>query len=171
MRPFLPLPTGLIGDVGLAKPRYDEGRPFYPFLSYEQILIVLAIFAVGAVVVLVFASEDARMGIIIGGACGMAPSVLITAPYEIVVRTSRPLPWIDFTRNYLVASRYKRAANQPEDGEIWVSALSAWRVWRDAKLTIIATNDGLHVKGPRSLIGPLARNYKRIAAQGARSSQ
>ena len=169
-QPFLPLPTGLIGDVSSAKPLYGAGRPFYPFLSYEQLFIILAIFAVGVGLVFFFASEGLRTGIIVGGICGMVPPVLAAAPYELHVTTPRPIPWAEFTREYLAASRCELFARPANKEEVWTSTLSGWRAWRDAKFTIVMSDNSVYVKGTRGMVLPLSRNWKRIASQGPRLS-
>jgi len=131
-------PSGLIGRASAPVLLYRKGQPFIPFTSYPQFMIVLAIiFAVGIGALTSFqiglkphnAMHATLIGAVIGAAVGIIPSIIGGMPYGLRLNSPRPVPWIAFTRNYLVHSRFKKieAECEPEK-ETWISNVPWWRV-------------------------------------------
>ena len=172
----LTLPTGLIGRAGRPVLLYREGWPFIPFTSYSQFIIVLAIFAVGICTFAVFqagllrasgATHAALIGALIGGAIGIIPSVIASMPYSLKLNSPRPMPWVAFTRTYLVRSRLRRIETECEsEQETWIPDLPWWRTWPNLSVVVTAGEGEVHVIGPRSMIMPLSRNWTRIQSLG-----
>ena len=172
----LVLPSGLIGRASAPVLLYRKGQPFIPFTSYPQFIIVLAIFAVGISAFALFqtgllktagAMHAALIGALIGAAVGIIPSVIASMPYSLKLNSPRPLPWVAFTRTYLVRSRLRRIETKREsEQEIWIPDLPWWRTWPNLNVVVTVGEEEVYVTGPRSMIMPLSRNWTRIQSLG-----
>jgi hypothetical protein len=77
------------------------------------------------------------------------------------------VPWVAFTRSYLVHSRLKKIETEFEpEKETWIPNLPWWRVWPNQNVVITIGEKEVYVTGPRSMIMPLSRNWKRIQSLG-----
>jgi hypothetical protein len=142
----LPLPTGLIGTADPVAFDYQACRPCFPFLSLSQVALVLVIYAAITGLFSLFAPRGSLLFAAGGALIGMLPSIWEAVPSRLVVRTPRPQPWADFTREWVALSRYKQRSN---DIDTW-----------------LPDNDVLEVEGARRLLGQLKRNFDRISARG-----
>lgn len=164
-RPKLPLPTGLIGEAGPVAYDYVAGRPFFPFLSLAQIAILVAMYAVGMGLFALFIHREVLPFTATGALVGMLPSIWASAPSRVFVRTPRPEPWAEFTREWASASRY-RAADGGTD--LWLADTPIWVRWPGDRIRLRLTDDGLEVTGRLQLMRQLKRNFDRITARGHR---
>jgi hypothetical protein len=172
-RPKLPIPKGLIGRSEKPVLLYSKARPFAPFSSYVQFMVVMVLLAavMGAITLFAFAGDTlfhAQLtGALIGATVGMSPSIMSSMPYGLRLHTPRPEHWLAFTRDYLVFSRCKKVEGAPGPGqELWISERPRWRVWPNSEVIVFADQEEIYVTGPRSMILPLSRNWKRMEALG-----
>jgi hypothetical protein len=160
----LPLPNGLIGQAKPAQFDIASARPFFPFLSTAQILILLVtyVFVAGAIM-LIF--PKAWLFIAAGSAIGVLPSIIQAAPARVTVRSPRPEPWADFTRQWVALNRYRQDGNNPD---AWLPDMPIWMKWPGDSIRLRVTTDTLEVRGRRLLMRQLKRNYDRITERGHR---
>ena len=165
--PKLPLPSGLIGEAEPVSFDYPAGRPFFPFLSLTQLVLLLATYtAVVGTIALVAPNAMWHFlvpFVAVGSALGALPSILMTAPCRLRVRTPRPEPWADFTRDWAKASRYRRQDGNPD---IWLPDMPIWIRWPGDSMRLRITPEGLEVTGRRLMMRQLKRNYDRITERG-----
>ena len=164
-RPKLPLPTGLIGAAGPVTFDYAAGRPFFPFLSLAQIAILIAIYVIGLGIFALFVRREVLPFTAIGALIGMLPSIWAAAPSRLLVRTPRPEPWAEFTREWASASRYRTAEG---DNDLWLADMPIWVRWPGDRIQLRLGQDGLEVTGRLQLMRQLKRNFDRISARGHR---
>jgi hypothetical protein len=141
------------------------GRPFFPFLSLAQIVIIAAI---GVIIFCLFALVLPRAVLpftATGMLVGVLPSIWGTAPSRLFVRTPRPEPWADFTRQWAFASRYLPADG---DADLWLPNMPFWIRWPGDRIRLKLGHDGLEVSGRLLLMRQLKRNFDRISARGHR---
>src|SRR5256885_6181459 len=129
-RPKLPLPSGLIGQAESVRFDPAGAKPFFPFLSLQQLFLLIAIYLVVtlvlAVAVWLGAPRESLVFMIAGGAMGMLPSIIQAAPARVTLRTPRPAPWADFTRQWATASRYLPSES---DKDVWLPNMPFWIKW------------------------------------------
>ena len=162
-RPTLPLPNGLIGTAGPVTLDYRAGRPFFPFLSWAQIAIILSIFVVGMGIFALFIRREVLPFTAAGGFAGMLPSIWGSAPRRVMVRTPMPEAWADFTRQWAAASRYSQ---QDNDINLWLRDAPFWMKWPGESIRLRIGENMLEVSGRSFLMRQLKRNFERITAHG-----
>ena len=160
--PKLPLPSGLIGQAGAARFDMAAARPFFPFLSTQQMLLCLALYIAVAGAIILFLPR-AWLFILIGSAIGIGPSIIQAAPAHIAVRTPRPEPWAEFTRQWAALSRYEPKTG---DANTWLPNMPVWIKWPGDSIRLTVTENGLEVRGRRLLMQQLKRNFDRITKNG-----
>lgn len=172
-RPRPSIPRGLIGRSEKPVLLHRKARPFLPFSSYVQFVIAMVLLAaiIGAITLFAFAGgtlfHAQLIGALIGATVGISPSIMASMPYGLRLRTPRPEPWLAFTRAYLVFSRFRKVEGSSAPGwEIWISERPRWLVWPNSEVTLFANQEEIYVTGPRSMILPLSRNWKRTEALG-----
>jgi hypothetical protein len=159
----LPLPDGLIGTAGPVAIDYQSCRPCFPFLSLAQLALILTIYAVILGVGALFIPRDAVPFVALGALIGMLPSIWWAIPSRVTVRTPRPQPWTEFTREWALTHKYRQKEN---DQNIWLSGMPVWVRWPGETLRLHVGEDMLEVHGTRRLIRQLKRNFDRISARG-----
>jgi hypothetical protein len=170
------IPSGLIGLASTPVLLYRNGQPFIPFTSYPQFLSVLAIVlavGIGALMSIQLglkpysAVHAALIGGAIGAAVGVIPSLIGGMPYGLNLNSPRPTPWAAFTRSNLIHSDFKKIETEWEsEKETWIPTAPWWRVWPNQNVVMTIGENEVCVTGPRSMIMPLSRNWKRIQALG-----
>ena len=161
-RPKLPLPNGLIGQAEPVRFDMAAARPFFPFLSIQQVFLLLAIYVVviGAIILI---APRVWIFVAVGGAMGMLPSIIEAAPARVTLRTPRPEPWADFTRQWAASSRY---LPDPGDNDVWFPNMPFWIKWPGDSLRLRVAQNELEVRGRRLLIRQLKRNFDRMTQLG-----
>jgi hypothetical protein len=163
-----PLPTGLIGTAGPVTLDYAAGKPFFPFLSLAQIVMILAIYSIGMGIFALFIRRAALPFTAAGAFVGMLPSIWGGIPCQVVVRTPRPEPWADFTRQWAAACSYRQ---EDDDPNMWLPEMPIWRRWPGASIQLRILENALEVRGGRHQMRQLKRNFDRITARGHRWTQ
>jgi hypothetical protein len=158
----LPLPSGLIGQAEPVRSDAAAARPFFPFLSAAQMLLCLALYIVVAGAIVLFLPR-AWLFILIGSAIGIVPSIIQAAPAHVAVRTPRPEPWAEFTRQWAALSRYRQQDDNPD---VWLPDMPIWLKWPGDSIRLTVTENGLEVRGRRLLMQQLKRNFDRITKHG-----
>jgi hypothetical protein len=159
----LPLPSGLIGTAEPVAFDYQSCRPCFPFLSLAQLALILTVFAVIVGVGALFVPRGALPFIAIGSLIGMLPSIWWASPSRVTVRTPRPIPWAEFTREWVMTHKYRQKENDPN---VWLSDMPIWIRWPGETLRLHIGEDMLEVRGTRRLMRQLKRNFDRISARG-----
>lgn len=162
---ILPLPSGLIGTAEPVAFDYQAGHPFFPFLSFSQLALLVAMYLIVLGAFALTLPGKIMAFVAIGSLIGGLPSILESSPCRLCVRSPRPEAWADFTRAWAEASRYL-----PENGnpDIWIPNTPIWTRWPGDKLRLRITSDSLDVTGRRLMMRQLKRNYDRITERGHR---
>jgi hypothetical protein len=124
--------------------------------------LILTVFAVIVGVGALFVPRAALPFIAIGSLTGMLPSIWWASPSRVTVRTPRPQPWAEFTREWALTHRYRQ---KEDDLNVWLSDMPIWIRWPGETLRLHIGEDRLEVRGTRRLMRQLKRNFDRISAR------
>lgn len=125
-------------------------------------LLCLAMYLTVAGLIILFTPKTWAF-VAAGAALGILPSIFQAAPARVTVRTPRPQPWADFTRQWAALSRYRQ---QDGDPDVWLPDMPIWLKWPGDSIRLIVTENGLEVRGRRLLMQQLKRNFDRITQNG-----
>ena len=137
--------------------------PFLLFRSLAQVAFWLALVAGSAAVLSLFMhNHDELRFAVIGGMAGSLFTWIAILPYELRVEPAQMRECLVQVSAYLVRSRMTMQSPPdtawPGVGE-WLANARRFR-WKGNEVEVVVDGDDVVVRGPRSMIKPLWRNFR-----------
>jgi hypothetical protein len=135
--------------------------PFVLFRSLAQLALWLAIVTVMAAVTSLFIhSRDELEVAVAGGVIGSLFTWIALLPYELRIEPAQLRECLVKVTAYLIRSRMTLSGNGPQIGVgEWLPNQRRFR-WKGNEVEVLVDGGAVIVRGPRSMIRPLWRNFR-----------